>query len=64
MDEAGILEAYVGALQESQYDCAELVRVHTLTDKATHTLNARSVVPLPPPPPTAGPPRCGPFCGT
>lgn len=40
VDEAGILEVYVEALKGSQFDCAELVDVHLLADKAQQSLAA------------------------
>ena len=40
--EAGLREVYVSALEESKYDSAELIDVHTLADKVQQTLGPQS----------------------
>ena len=44
IDEEGLREVYVAALEECKYDSAELEAVHTLAEKAQQTLNPRFVV--------------------
>ena len=40
--EAGLQEVYVSALEDSKYDSAELLDVHTLADKVQQTLGPQS----------------------
>ena len=40
--EDGLREVYVSALEESKYDSAELIDVHTLADKVQQTLGPQS----------------------
>jgi len=42
IDEEGLKEVYVAALEECKYDSAELESVHTLAEKAQQMLNPRS----------------------
>ena len=42
LDEEGLKEAYVAALEDSKYDGAELEAVHTLAGKAQQSLDPRS----------------------
>ena len=41
LDEEGLKEAYIAAVEESKYDGAELEAVHTLAEKAQQTLDPR-----------------------
>ena len=41
LDEEGLREAYVAAVEDSKYDSAELEEVHTLAEKAQQTLDPR-----------------------
>ena len=44
IDEEGMREVYVAALEECKYDSANLEAVHTLAEKAQQMLNPRFVV--------------------
>jgi len=44
IDEEGLKEVYVAALEECKYDSAELESVHTLAEKAQQMLNPRFVI--------------------
>ena len=52
IDEEGMREVYIAALEECKYDSASLEAVHTLAEKAQQTLNPRfvSLSPSPAPP--------------